>query len=40
MNSIAGWQVKAIEEDEEDGKGDHSDLPNYRKFLQLRRLHE
>jgi hypothetical protein len=40
LNSVAGWQVKATEEDEEDGMGDHSDLPNCRKFLQLRRLHE
>jgi hypothetical protein len=38
MNSVAGWQVKATEEDEEDGMGDHGDLPNCRKFLQLRRL--
>jgi hypothetical protein len=42
MNSIAGWQVKATEEDDEDeeGMGDHDDLPNCRKFLQLGRLHE
>jgi hypothetical protein len=42
MNSAAEWQVKATKEDDEDedGMGDHSDLPNCRKFLQLRRLHE
>jgi hypothetical protein len=42
MNSVAGWQVKATKEDDEDeeGMGDHSDLPNCRKFLQLGRLHE
>jgi hypothetical protein len=40
MDFAAGWQVKATEADEEDGKGDHSDLPNCRKILQLRRLHE
>jgi hypothetical protein len=28
------------EEDEEDGMGDHSDLPNGQKFLQLRRLQQ
>jgi hypothetical protein len=32
-------QVK-LEADEEEGMGDHSDLPMCRKFLQLRRLHE
>ena len=31
-------QVK-LEADEE-GMGDHSDLPNWKKNLQLRRLHE
>jgi hypothetical protein len=40
MNSIAGWQVKVTEEDQEDDMGDHDDLPNCRKFLQLERLHE
>jgi hypothetical protein len=39
MNFAAAWQVEATE-DEENGMGDHSDLPNCRKFLQLRRLHE
>jgi hypothetical protein len=33
MGFAAEWQVKAIEEDEEDGMGDHDDLPNCRKFL-------
>jgi hypothetical protein len=27
-------------EADEEGMGDHSDLPNCRKFLQLERLHE
>jgi hypothetical protein len=40
MEFAAGWQVKATEEDEEDGKGDHNDMPNCRKKFQLRRLHE
>jgi hypothetical protein len=42
MNSVAGWQVKATKEDDEDeeGMGDHNDLPNCKKFLQLGRLHE
>jgi hypothetical protein len=40
MKSAAGWQVKATEEDEEDGMGDHDDLPNCSQILQLRRLHE
>jgi hypothetical protein len=39
MDFAAAWQVEATV-DEEDGMGDHSDLPNHRKFLQLRRLHE
>jgi len=38
MVFAAGWQVKATEEEEEDGMGDHDDLPNCRKFLQLGRL--
>jgi hypothetical protein len=33
LNFAAGWQVKATEEGEEDGKGDHSDLPNCKKKL-------
>jgi hypothetical protein len=32
-------QVK-LDADDEEGMGDHSDLPMCRKFLQLRRLHE
>jgi hypothetical protein len=32
-------QVK-LETDEEDGMGDHGDLPNGQKILQLRKLHE
>jgi hypothetical protein len=40
LKSAAEWQLEATDEDEEDGMGDHSDLPNCRKFLQLRRLHE
>jgi hypothetical protein len=39
MKFVAAWKFEAIE-DEEDGMGDHSDLPNHRKVLQLRRLHE
>jgi hypothetical protein len=39
MNFAAGWQVEAMK-DEEDGMGDHDDLPICRKFLQLRRLHK
>jgi hypothetical protein len=39
MESAAGWQVKATR-DEEDGMGDHDDLPICRKKLQQRRLHE
>jgi ribosomal protein S7 len=40
LKSAAEWQLEATDEDEEDGMGDHGDLPNCRKFLQLRRLHE
>jgi len=39
MDFAVAWQVEAME-DEEDSMGDHDDLPNCRKFLQLRRLHE
>jgi hypothetical protein len=38
LNFAAEWQLEGT--DEEDGMGDHSDLPNCRKFLQLRRPHE
>jgi hypothetical protein len=38
VQSMHIQQVK-LEADEE-GMGDHSDLPMCRKFLQLRRLHE
>jgi hypothetical protein len=38
MKFLVGSQVKATKEDEEDGMGDHGDLPNCRKILQLRRL--
>jgi hypothetical protein len=40
LKSAAEWTLSATEEDEEDGMGDHSDLPNCRKNLQPRRLHE
>jgi hypothetical protein len=40
LKYVAKWQIEATDEDEEDGMGDHSDLPNSRKFLQLRRLQE
>jgi hypothetical protein len=40
LKSAAEWQLEATDEDEEDGMGDHDDLPICRKFLQLRRLHE
>jgi hypothetical protein len=33
-------QQVRLEADEEEGMGDHSDLPICRKFLQLGRLHE
>jgi hypothetical protein len=33
LKSAAEWTLGAIEEDEEDGMGDHDDLPNCRKFL-------
>jgi hypothetical protein len=33
LNFAAGWKVKATEEDEEDGMGDHGDLPNCSQFL-------
>jgi hypothetical protein len=38
LNSAAEWTLSATED--EDDMGDHSDLPNCRKVLQLRRLHE
>jgi hypothetical protein len=38
LKSAAEWQLEATDEDEEDGMGDHSDLPDGQKFLQLRRL--
>jgi hypothetical protein len=42
MKSVPVWQVKDTKEDDEDeeGMGDHSDLSNCIKFLQLGRLHE
>jgi hypothetical protein len=40
LKSTAEWTLSATEEDEEESMGDHSDLPNHRIFLQLRRLHE
>ena len=40
IKSTAEWQLEATDEDEEDGMGYHDDLPNCRKFLQPRRLHE
>jgi hypothetical protein len=33
-------QQAKLEAIDEEGMGDHSDLPIRRKFLQLRRLHE
>jgi hypothetical protein len=39
VQSMHIQQVR-LEVDEEEGMGDHSDLPICRKFLQLRRLHE
>jgi hypothetical protein len=38
LNFATEWTLSATEEDEEDGMGDHGDLPNCRKILQLRRL--
>jgi hypothetical protein len=38
QRSATEWQLEATDEDEEEGMGDHDDLPNCRKFLQLRRL--
>jgi hypothetical protein len=38
LKSAAAWQLEATDEDEEEGMGDHGDLLNCRKFLQLRRL--
>jgi hypothetical protein len=38
MKYVVGWQVKTTKEYEEDGMGDHGDLPNCRKILQLKRL--
>jgi hypothetical protein len=44
LKSAAEWQLEATDEegdkdeDEKDGMGDHSDLPNGKKILQLRRL--
>jgi hypothetical protein len=38
LKSAAEWQLEATDEDEEEGMGDHSDLPMCQKFLQLRRL--
>ena len=38
LNFAAEWQLEAIDKDEEDGMGDHDDLPICRKFLQLGRL--
>ena len=32
--------MRAIDEDEKDGMGDHDDLPNSQNLLQLRRLQE
>jgi hypothetical protein len=40
LKSTAEWQLEAIDEDEEGSMGDHGDLPNGQKILQLRRLHE
>jgi hypothetical protein len=40
LKSVAEWQLEATDEDEKDGMGDHSDLPDGQKFLQLRRLQE
>jgi hypothetical protein len=39
LKFAAEWTLSATK-DEEDGKGDHTDLPNCRNVLQLRRLHE
>jgi hypothetical protein len=39
LKSAAEWQLEATDEDEE-GMGDHSDLPMSQKNLQLRRLQE
>ena len=32
------WRLRAIDEDEKDGMGDHDDLPNGQNILQLGRL--
>jgi ribosomal protein S7 len=38
LKSAVEWKLEAIDEDEEGSMGDHGDLPNYRKILQLMRL--
>jgi hypothetical protein len=40
LKSTAEWKLEAIDKDEEGSIGDHGDLPNGQKFLQLRRLNE
>jgi hypothetical protein len=40
LKSAAEWQLEATDEDEERSMGDHGDLPDCRKFLQLRRLQQ
>jgi hypothetical protein len=38
---VQGMHIQQVKlEADEEGVGDHSDLPMCRKFLQLRRLHE
>jgi hypothetical protein len=38
---VQGMHIQQVKlEADEEGMGDHSDLPMCRKFLQLRRLHE
>jgi hypothetical protein len=38
---VQGMHIQQVKlEADEEGMGDHSDLPNCRKFLQLERLHE
>ena len=38
---VEGMHIQQVKlETDEENMGDHDDLPNCRKFLQLRRLHE
>jgi hypothetical protein len=38
LETAVKWRLKATDEDEKDGMGDHDDLPNGQNILQLRRL--